>query len=82
MNTFSITTAGQITLTKELLEHLGVQPGDDVIVDTLPNGRIELRARPKRKISDTFGMLKRKRARTLSINEINDTIARGWAGKR
>jgi hypothetical protein len=39
--------------------------------------------RPAGKISDVFGYLKTKRkGRTLSIEEMNEIIADGWAGKR
>ena len=39
MNTLTVTAKGQITLRKELLKHLGVQPGDKIVVDKLPDGR-------------------------------------------
>jgi hypothetical protein len=50
----------------------------------LPDGRIEVRAaRPTGKISDLFGSLKnKKKGPSLSIEEMNEVIARGWAGKR
>jgi hypothetical protein len=53
-------------------------------VQKLPDGRIEVKAaRPAGKISDVFGQLKTKRkGRTLSIEDMNRIIARGWAGKR
>ncbi|MEO8319465.1 MAG: AbrB/MazE/SpoVT family DNA-binding domain-containing protein, partial [Bradyrhizobium sp.] len=66
------------------LEHLGVHPGDKITVHKLPDGKIEVTAaRPTGKISDVFGSLKTKRkGRALSIEEMNEVIARGWAGKR
>jgi acylphosphatase len=52
-------------------------------VDKLPDGRIEVRAaRPTGRISDVFDFLKREDRPTLSIEEINEIAARGWAGKR
>lgn len=36
----------------------------------------------KGKISDAFGVLKRKGGISLSIDEMNEIIAQGWAGKR
>jgi hypothetical protein len=53
-------------------------------VSKLPDGRIEVRAaRPTGKISDVFGSLKAKRkGKALSIEDMNEIIARGWAGKR
>jgi AbrB family looped-hinge helix DNA binding protein len=44
MSTFTITAKGQVTLPKDILKHLGVQPGDRVAVDKLPGGRIEIKS--------------------------------------
>jgi AbrB family looped-hinge helix DNA binding protein len=84
MSTLTVTAKGQVTLRKDLLEHLGVRPGEKITVDKLPDGRIEVKAaRPTGKISDTFGLLKLKRkGRVLSIEGMNEIAARGWAGKR
>ena len=84
MSTLTVTAKGQVTLRKDLLEHLGVQPGEKITVDKLPDGRIEVKAAgPTGKISDVFGSLKTKRrGRALSIEDMNKIIARGWAGKR
>ena len=84
MSTLTVTAKGQVTLRKDLLEHLGVRPGEKITVEKLPDGRIEVKAaRPAGKISDLFGSLKnKKKGRSLSIEEMNEVIARGWAGKR
>jgi AbrB family looped-hinge helix DNA binding protein len=84
MSTLTVTAKGQVTLRKDLLEHLGVHPGEKIAVEKLPDGRIEVKAaRPTGKISDVFGCLKSQRkGRSLSIEEMNRIIARGWAGKR
>jgi AbrB family looped-hinge helix DNA binding protein len=82
MSTLTVTAKGQVTLRKDLLEHLGVHPGEKITVDKLPDGRIEVKAAPTGKISDAFGFLKRKDGPSLSIEEINEFAARGWAGKR
>jgi AbrB family looped-hinge helix DNA binding protein len=84
MSTPTVTAKGQVTLRKDLLEHLGVHPGEKVTVDKLPDGRIEVKtARPRGKIWDLFGSLKAKRkGRSLSIEEMNEIATRGWAGKR
>ena len=68
MSTLTITANGQVTLGKKLLKHLGVQPGEKITVAKLPHGRIEISAaRPAGKISDVFGILKRKDGPSLSI---------------
>ena len=83
MITLTVTTKGQVTLRKDLLEHLGVHPGEKISVDKLPDGRIEVRAAwPTGKISDAFDFLKKKDGPSLSIEEMNKIAAQGWTGKR
>jgi AbrB family looped-hinge helix DNA binding protein len=83
MSTLTVTAKGQITLRKDLLKHLGAQPGEKIIVDKLPDGRIEIKAsRPKGKISDVFDFLKQENGPSLSIQQINEAARRGWAGRR
>jgi len=75
--------SGQVMLGEDLLRHLGVQPGEQIKVDMLPNGRIEVRAaRRAGHISDIFGMFKRADGPWLSIEEIGRIAAEGWAGTR
>lgn len=83
MSTLTVTAKGQVTLRKDILKHLGVHPGEKITVDKLPDGRIEMKAvRPTGKISDIFNIWKREGGPSLSIEEINEIAARGWAGKR
>lgn len=83
MSILTVTAKGQITLRKDLLQHLGVDPGEKVAVDKLPDGRIEIRAEhPGGKISDVFDFLKRKNGRSLSVGEMREIAKRGWAGRR
>jgi len=42
MNTLTVTAKGQVTLRRELLDHLGVRPGDRIDVDKLPDDGIDL----------------------------------------
>lgn len=83
MSTLTVTAKGQVTLRKDLLEHLGVHPGGKVTLDLLPDGRIEMKAeQPTGKISDVFGLLKNRTDRSLSIEEIKAVTAQGGAGRR
>ncbi|WP_441233502.1 AbrB/MazE/SpoVT family DNA-binding domain-containing protein [Bradyrhizobium sp. 930_D9_N1_4] len=83
MQTFKVTVEGQVTLTAELLKHLGVRPGDRLIANGLPNGKVELRAAPRGEISDAFGFLSAKRIDApLSIEGMNEIIAAAWAGEQ
>jgi AbrB family looped-hinge helix DNA binding protein len=83
MSTLKVTAKGQVTLRKDVLKHLGVCPGDQVAVDLLPGGRIEVRGTKKTgRFSDLVGMLHREGGPVLTIEEINEAIAAGWAGER
>jgi bifunctional DNA-binding transcriptional regulator/antitoxin component of YhaV-PrlF toxin-antitoxin module len=83
MSTLTVTNKGQITLGEELLEHMGVHPGEKITVNKLRNGRIEMKAAGTTgNISDVFGFLKRNGRPSLSIKKLNEVAARGWAGKR
>ena len=79
-NTLTITAKGQITLRKEVLEHLGVRPGDKVDVDLLRDGRMRVRAKPGKPVATLFGMLVRPGTPRRSIDDLNEAAATGWAG--
>jgi AbrB family looped-hinge helix DNA binding protein len=82
-STLTVTAKGQVTLRKDVLRHLGIQPGDKITVEKLPDGRVEMRAaRPTGHISDIFGFFKNEEGISLSIDDMNQVIADGWAGKR
>lgn len=81
--TLTVTAKGQVTLRKEVLRHLGVAPGQKVEIDFLPNGRLELRAaKPTGSIEDFFGCARQPGTEPLSLEEINEIAAEGWAGIR
>ncbi|MCC8393489.1 AbrB/MazE/SpoVT family DNA-binding domain-containing protein [Paraburkholderia sp. MMS20-SJTR3] len=42
----TVTARGQVTLPKEVLQHLGIKPGEKIELDLLPNGRAILKASP------------------------------------
>jgi len=83
MNALTVTSKGQVTLRKDVLQHLGVNPGDKIIVDKLPDGRIEVRASVQQgNISDTFNVLKAPDQPVLSIKELDTLAQQGWASRR
>jgi AbrB family looped-hinge helix DNA binding protein len=82
MSQLTVTAKGQVTLRKDILKHLGVEPGDKIAVDKLPDGRVEVKAAAAGKISEVFGLLKSPRRKPLSVAEMNRIAARGWAGKK
>jgi antitoxin PrlF len=82
MAILTITSKGQVTLRKEVLRHLGLRPGDKVAVDLLPEGKAELsKAASAGGLEAFFDSLHRPGERPLSIEEINETIEKGWAGE-
>jgi bifunctional DNA-binding transcriptional regulator/antitoxin component of YhaV-PrlF toxin-antitoxin module len=83
MPTLTVTAKGQITLKQELLRHLNVSPGEKIEVEKLPDGRLTFQAeKPTGSIEDFIGFLHKPGRKALTIEEINEAIADGWAGKR
>lgn len=83
MTTLTITAKGQITLKQELLRHLNVAPGQKIEADKLPDGRLLVKAAAQDgSIADFSGCLARKGGPKLTIDEINEIIAEGWARKQ
>lgn len=83
MTVLTVTSKGQVTLRKDLLEHLGVRPGDKIAVDFLPGGKAAIRAdNPRTPIDDFIGCLKTPDTPSLTLEEIKTLIEEGWAGKR
>ena len=82
MTTLTVTARGQVTFRKDVLQHLGIEPGDKIHVDLLPDGRAEIKAdKPKGTIGALRGFLRGKtNGRKLSIEEIGEAIAE--AGSR
>lgn len=81
MSTLTVTSRGQVTFRREVLQHLGIKPGEKVELDLLPDGRAELRAaKPKGSFRELRGVLEdRTNGARLSIEEINEAIAQGGA---
>ncbi|MDP2817372.1 MAG: AbrB/MazE/SpoVT family DNA-binding domain-containing protein [Polaromonas sp.] len=83
MTTLTVTARGQVTFRKEVLQHLGIKPGEKIELDLLPDGRAALKAaQPAGTIDHFLGLLAGKTSRVASIEEMNDTAAQGWAGKK
>lgn len=77
MTTLTVTARGQVTFRKEVLQHLGIKPGEKIELDLLPDGRAELKAvRQKRTLRSLAGFLEGKtNSRVLTIEEIDAAIA-------
>ena len=75
-----MTRKGQVTLRKELLAHLGTQPGQRIDVEVLPGGRLELHAEQATgTIGGFIGLLADRSSHRASLDELNGAAASGWA---
>jgi bifunctional DNA-binding transcriptional regulator/antitoxin component of YhaV-PrlF toxin-antitoxin module len=81
LTTLTVTARGQVTFRKEVLQHLGIKPGERIELVLLPNGQASLRAVSRRKsLRELQGFLKGKtNGRALTIEEMNDAIAEAGA---
>lgn len=78
-----VTRRRNLALSEEALRHMGVNPGEMVVVKKLPGGRVQLSAAKRtRSIANFIGLLAGKSSRVATIDEINEAAARGWAGKK
>ena len=81
MVTATLTRKGQTTIPKEVRDHLHVSPGDKLHFLIDAEGRVVLRPATL-DVRQLKGMLKRKRAKPVSLEEMDRAIAEGAARKR
>lgn len=82
MTTLTVTSKGQVTLRKDLLQHLGIGPGEKIEVEVLPGGRIEVKAaRPTSTIDSFIGLLAGKTKKVATLEEMNEAAVSGWSGQ-
>ena len=82
MTTLTVTARGQVTFRKEVLQHLGIKPGEKIELELLPDGRGALQAaRPAGTIAGFVGLLAGRTHKVATVEEINAAIAQGWAGR-
>jgi antitoxin PrlF len=83
MTTLTVTARGQVTFRKDVLQHLGIEPGEKIELDKLPDGRVTLRAmRPAGTIDGFVGLLAGKTKKVATLEEIDEAAKAGWAGRR
>ena len=83
MTTLTITSRGQVTFRKEVLQHLGIAPGEKIELDLLPGGRGLLKAaQPTHGIEGFVGLLAGQSPKTATLAEINEATSRAWADKQ
>lgn len=82
MATLTVTARGQVTFRKDVLQHLGIKPGEKIELDLLPDGRgIIKAARQTGTIVGFVGLLAGRTQKVATIEEINAAAASAWAGK-
>ena len=83
VDSLTVTAKGQVTLKRDLLQHLGIKPGERVDLEKLPGGELRVRAaRPTGTIDGFLHSLDGKvnLRKPLSIDDMNRIAATGWAG--
>ncbi len=80
MATATVTSKGRITIPAKVRDALGLDSGDRVeFVPTEAGGFAIIPA--NKSVRDLKGMLA-KPGKPVSIKQMNDAIARGWAGRK
>jgi len=83
MATLTVTARGQLTLRKEVLQHLGIKPGDKIELDLLPDAKGLLRAaQPQGTVAGFVGLLAGRSPKVATLQELDEAMAQGWAGKK
>lgn len=83
MTTLTVTARGQVTFRKDVLQHLGIKPGEKIELDLLPGGRGMLKAaRPTGSIDGFVGFLAGRTKKVATLEEINEATAQAWADKK
>jgi bifunctional DNA-binding transcriptional regulator/antitoxin component of YhaV-PrlF toxin-antitoxin module len=83
-SSLAVTAKGQVTLKRELLQHLGIKPGERVDFEKLPGGELRVRAaRPTGTIDKFLHILDGKvdLKKPLTIEAMNKIASAGWAGE-
>ena len=81
--TLKITSKGQVTLRREILNQLGVRPGDRIVVEPVAPGCIPVsRAETGTSLQAFVGCLKASGEAPLAIEDIDRFVREGWAGLR
>ncbi len=82
MTTLTVTARGQVTFRKDVLQHLGIKPGEKIQLDLLPDGRGMLKAaQPTGTIAGFVGLLAGRTQKVATVEEISAATTQAWAGK-
>lgn len=73
----AITSRGQMTIPRAIRDHLGLKPGDRVKFFVHPDGTVVLL--PKLPVTALRGMLKTRRGRPVTTDEMTEVVAKSAA---
>ena len=83
MKTLTVTERGQVTFRKDVLQHLGIRPGEKIELEKQPDGAVTLRAaRPLGKIDSFVGLLAGRTRKIATLDEIQAAAAAGWSRQK
>ena len=83
MTTLTLTARGQVTFRKDVLRHLGLQPGDKLELELLPDGRGLIHAaRASGTMAGFVGVLAGRTEKRATIEEIKAATEAAWAERR
>ena len=78
MATSTLTTNGRITIPKEIREHLKLRAGHRLEFQISVDGLVVMRPR-NRDVRELKGILRPKRRKPVSVEQMNKAIAEGFA---
>jgi len=82
MTTLCVTAKGQLTLKREILQHLWIRPGERIDCEKRPGGELRLRSsHATGDIEGFLGLLAGKTQKVATLEEIGEAAAAGWAGQ-
>jgi len=80
MSTMTVSARGQVTFRKEVLQHLGIKPGDKIELQLLPGGKGVIQAaKPAGSIEAFVGLLAGRTSKVATIEEMDEAVGGGAA---
>ena len=80
MPTATLTTKGQVTIPKEVRQHLGIDTGDRLSFVVQEDGTVLVKP-ITRHVRELGGLLRRQGRRSVSILDMDESIARRMRAK-
>jgi antitoxin PrlF len=72
MAILTVTTRCEVTLQRDVLQHLGIRPGGKIELEKLPDGKVTLKAaRPSGTIDRFLGLLAGRTTKVATLEEID-----------